>query len=166
MESFREYIQQHVDSQIILVEMWHLNTITFDDICILIHLITTQNMKVKFSEAVKLYLNYEEFTQNSVARIPADAKNGEELIILMYLPVLCYEFTYFVEISYYSKQHDDYVFQYQMSNKFTLAAKKYGILKYPGMIRIIANYNIPIEYSTDKANKCIREYMNIQKSAR
>ena len=169
--SFREHIQQHIDDKVIMVEMCHINSITFDDICILIHLITTQEIKVKLSQEVKTYLCYDMFTDHSSAMLIPDVSNGEELIVLLYLPQPKFRYlpTFNVDINYYLEQCDHYTYrpEYNMSDRFFLAAKKYGIIDYPITIRIIANYNIPVEYSTDEtADKSLREYMNIQKSAR
>lgn len=170
--SFREHIQQHIDDKVIMVEMCHINSITFDDICILIHLITTQEIKVKLSPEVKTHLDYDMFTNHSSAMLMPDVSNGEELIVLLYLPQPKFQYlpTFNVEIMYYSYSEQCYNYmgnpKYNMSDRFFLAAKKYGIIGYPITIRIIANYNIPVEYSTDEAGKSLREYMNIQKSAR
>jgi len=169
MTSFKEYIQWCISQEkdTISVELGHLESVTFDDICVLIHLITTEDKKVFLSKEVKMDLCYDGLDNSHIIELK-NTDNCEELAILEYFSVTPTPYIYSVHL-----QKSNYIngelmstTRYKMSPKFIQVAKKYKINNYPLTRQIISVYNIPYEYNTQRAKMWFSSYMNMPKSAR
>ena len=139
---FKEYIES-CESDII-VEMNHLNEVTFENICTLIKLIIIKNKKVILSDEVKQYLGHSIFEQSTSVELKK-VKNGEELMLLLHISDGLYlDQSFEVDILWDANNDGKYTYypKYKMSNKFVLAAKQHGISKYPCVKKIICNFNM------------------------
>ena len=59
MSNFKQHIRECFFTKTnITIEMDHLKEITFEDICMLIHIISVEKLDVILSEDVKKYLRY------------------------------------------------------------------------------------------------------------
>jgi len=151
MSNFKQHIQNCVIAECnISIEIAHLSSITFEDICMLVHLISAEKFNVVLSEEVKKHLKYNIF-KNVEAIHMLDVPNKEELAILLYL-------------------HDNSVFspaiydlysdtsKYYMSDKFLIYAKKTGVDNYLLTIAICKAYGI--RYKNTQLNKYFEHYMS------
>jgi len=168
--SFADYIRgQIADGQDIMVNNEYLRSITFVDICVLIHAMTTQNTKIHLPPIVARTLGIDAYT-NSRRITVFGIENGEELAILMYL-VDEYHLGSAtpVDLFWAGNENGEFVCnpKYKMSNRFVLAAKDCGMYNHPIVKKIISNYDIDTQdYDPTEANIKFQEYMNQPKSAR
>ena len=158
---FREYVMSCILNNVNMeIEMEHLPSITFTDICTLIHWVYISDCKLKFSDAVRSYLNHPMFELINCVHMK-NTENSEELAILLYL----------VDNNFGGRQYCISVFDinkkpYKMSDAFIKEAKKYGIHNYDIFHRIVCSYNIQETPDTTQASISFREYMTVPKSAR
>lgn len=164
--SFKSYIQSKPDN--ILVEFDHLESVTFEDICTLIHLIVTQNKRVLLSDEVKEYLGYEAFSQGTSVELKK-VENCEELLVLLYISDGLYlDQSFQVDIFWDANQDGKGTYhpKYKMSNKFLTAAWEYNILEYPCVKKIICNFDIfDGTLDTSDADETFDRYMGEAETA-
>lgn len=135
------------DSKQFEITLPMLNTITFDDVCALIHLLTIRNCKVcNFSANSDQYLKMNSLEVCDHLYIPNN-KNSEELAILMYIlgdQQVRHIYTDPDNKVKNGELHDIRVFteKYKMSNKFLEYVKKYKMETYPICIRIMSVFRI------------------------
>lgn len=156
--SFKELIRSN--SKKIVIGMEHVTSITFDDICTLIYLIDSGSKVCLSDEAKKKHLNYGLF--DNATTVVIENSNDEEFVILLYLihDLYCGS-TFNIDINYYSEEQKCYTYnpKYKMSDRFILAAKKYGLYGHPHVSRIICNYGMYETIDMTEANKSFKEYM-------
>lgn len=155
--SFKELIRSN--SKKIVIGMEHITSITFDDICTLIYLIDSGS-KVYLSDEAKKHLNYDLF--DFQATVVIENSDDEKFVILLYLigDIYCGD-TFNIDINYYSEEQKCYTYnpKYKMSDRFILAAKKYGLYGHPYVSRIICNYGMYETIDMTEANKSFEKYM-------
>jgi hypothetical protein len=155
MSSFKEYIKRCVaDNNDILVEVEHLDSVTYDDICALIYFISGKSKKVELSKEVQKKLGYYGFDQSSEIII-SNKKNYEELAILLYLSCdphhVCYTPVYYIA---HGKR-----LQYKMSTDFIIIAESFALENYRLTRNIIASFEIGFEPDTNEAKACFDMYL-------
>lgn len=153
MESFREYIKKCIAGDTdILVEPKYLNSIDFNDICVIIYLMTTQNKKVIFTPELKSLLGYDVY-EASCEIIIQDVHNKEELAVLMYLAG-----------PYVGDCHHIYLMtpsgRYKMSPAFSHRSRSCGVRDYPLSVKIIAMFDIPEAISTAIVDMFLLQYQH------
>jgi hypothetical protein len=152
MLSFREYIKQCVaDDKDILVEVEHLDSVTYDDICALIYLISDKYKKVILSKNAKKKLNHNNYDRHFL-KLVLDYKNCEELGILVYLS---FDYHDILPILIY---RDDQL--HKMSTDFVLYAESFAMQNYRMVMNIMASFDIRLEPDHEQAEKCFDIYLN------
>lgn len=142
MGDFKQYIRNCVQTGVdIMIEMHHLSTVTFEDICMLIHITLIRDVMVWLSDDVRKHINYNMIKDLNMLWIP-DTHNKEELAILAYLhgqvsisePIcLCVN---------YDKSKPDTAVVHQISDKFIKVAERCGIISYHEVEEIRKIYKI------------------------
>ena len=157
------YSKQHIQECVnngrdIIVDMCHLDSITMEDICMLIEIISVEKLRVILSDEVRLYLSCELRDGNHIVPI-LDIHNKEELAILPYLDRNSY---------HYVRSYDLYTNLtsvmpvvgdvYTMSDKFLICSKKCDVDTYLITNHIVSAYGI--KYKTTPRNQYFAEYMS------
>ena len=147
---FREYIRECViNGTDITVEIEHLESVTFEDVCMIIHLVMTKGKKLMLSDATERQLDYATLVDNCTVWF--DNGMTEELAIIMFI-VLC-DTHYTHPIRTYLPVNDEqgYAKMYEMSPNFVLAARRCGVDDYMITKHIIAAFDIKYEHDTEEA---------------
>jgi len=161
MATFKDHIIKCIETNSdILVKDKHLQSVTFTDICVLIHLITTRDKSVELTGDAAYSHNYHISTFGKSRITITQNINNEELLILFSICKLPLSAeTYVVQTV------NDEV--YHMSPKFIEAARYCGVYNYLLSRYIIAAFDIEYEYNTDEAEAHLKHYMgHNKKSAR
>lgn len=160
MALFKEYIRERIlNNEDIVVGIEHLESVTFEDICIVIHYTTKmKNGCVKSTGEIKDHPYYVNMNGNGII-IRGNEKNFEELVILMF--AIRDEDFYAYPVSLHDTVNEDgYNPVYNISQQFILNAKDWGIYDYPIVKRIIAAFNMDYEYSLEEADGYMEYYLH------
>ena len=155
MSTFKEYIIECIEEyKDVSVELKHLDSVTFEDVCMLIHLVTTQNKKIFRSNDVFHHLPH----MNNTTVMMLDVHNKEELLLLKFLSCIYMQNAKCLDL-YLHKE------KYIMSPKFVEMARCCGVYHYHITKNIISIFKII--YDTEEANSYLEYYKgNHKKSAR
>jgi hypothetical protein len=161
MSDFKQYVQDCARNRNnIKVNIGHLDSITMEDICMLIHIMSVKKLEVILSQDVKHYLEYDYLCMGII--FMANMHNKEELAILMYLhknPVFPPKKSYDLYTS--SKANT----RYAMSDNFLVYAKQCDVSDYSMTEDICKTYCI--KYQNTPTNQYFEQYMSTgPKSAR
>lgn len=155
MSTFKEYIIECIEEyKDVSVELKHLDSVTFEDICMLIHLITTQDKEIS-SNSASYCLPY---LYNKNTMLMCEAHNKEELLILKFLSCKYMHKAKYIDLVLRKEK-------YIMSPKFVEMARCCGVYHYHITKNIISIFKII--YDTEEANSYLEYYKgNHKKSAR
>jgi hypothetical protein len=162
MEEFKQYIQNCIASKTdILVKMYHLDSINFEDICMLIYIKKAEKLSVLLSWEVKDYLRISIYDSYGMITI-LGVHNKEELAILPYIAKPTGNFCAFVLHDF---SNPALISPYTMSDNFLNYSQQYGVAYYEDTQNIIKLYEI--KHDSVLASKYFAQYMSIgPKSAR
>lgn len=161
METFKEYIIRCIETdEDIFIKQKHIQSVTFTDICVLIHIIATMDKHVELSRDISKLYTFQASCYHDVYIGITQHTNNEELLLLYFMFRLN-KVDDRVEITSAGNKI------YHMSPKFIETAKLCGVYDYPMTRNMITLLGIVYEYNTEEAEAYLGHYIgHNQKSAR
>lgn len=159
MSDIREHIRECFENKTnIIIEKDHLAGITFEDICMIIHIVTFCDIRVSMSDKAKVYVNYGEFPDVDVTEI--NAIKTEEVVVLMF--IIRYRDRYTSSTLTLDEERK----KYKMSENFILAAKNCGVYDHRIAKHIIVSFDMKYEQFREEADDYLNHYFgyNAKKS--
>lgn len=159
MSSFKQHFQECVkNGSNIEVDMCHLDSITMEDICMLIEVISVEKLEVILSDDVKNHLYFDLF--ENLYLIPMlNNHNKEELAILLYLyKKLCYPTRWYKLYTNLTTIAPPNGTEYIMSDSFLICASQCMVDNYLITQHITSTYGI--KYKTNPRNQYFIQYMS------
>lgn len=156
MSTFKEYIRECVaKNENICVKEEHFGSVTFEDVCMLIHIITTTHNQVVMDNDASAKINCADMVMNH--HIQFDKLNYKESLAILAVIAIC-KVDYLYPIIMHTGADDIY----HMSDEFVKVAKYCGVYDYPVTKNIISRFRINYEYSTEEADGYLDHYLNGQ----
>lgn len=163
MISIKEYIKECITYKTdIVIKSEHLSSITYVDICMIIHFIEkTENITVYSDDARIRRFRDDIYSGYVIMEKPDD----EKLCILAFISMDMYKYVRYIDLCGAVGQFGVRS-RYEMSQKFIDAAILCGILGHGITINIISSFSMKYEISYEEADDYLNYYMGSQKSAR
>lgn len=160
MSIFKEYLRECItENKDIDLEEKHFGSVTFEDVCMVIHFITTTNKQIQLGTRIALKIYYADNMFR--VHILLEKLGGSESLAILVAFAICKNGAR--EVTIHTKPGDTYT----MSGEFIRVAKICGIYEYPVTKNLISKLCIKYEYSTEEGASYLGYYLGGQtKSAR
>lgn len=160
VSAFREQLRVCViDGEDMLIKKEHLESITLEDVCMVIHLMTTSLPEfIRLCDEVKTMLTENHIFNRDIVSIDK-LYNNENLVIL--ITILSRDVNDFKPIMVHAGGSDFC----NISNDFVTSAKKFGIYEYPITKRVINTFRMEYEYPTEESEGYFNDYLSGQKKS-
>lgn len=166
MSAFKEYLRKCVtNNSDIMIKSKHLDSVTFEDICMVIHHVEKNKRKIKLRDDAIIRKMHNNVRFNLRATIENGEKD-EKLAILVFIAGLSGGYTH--AIATIRPIDDSGVYpKYEMSRDFVLAAKKCGTIEHDITKCVIVAFNIKYDQSFEEADQYMNHYLGFStKSSR